>query len=161
MGIVYVLHFQNLIESRHNRLTEETKNPVNMRYTLDSCTFGFPEASAPNITNPCSASCAQISNALKTNILAPNTATPYDYCQDPTFVPNVGQCAFCYSQISNKLYLSNCKPRNALEPYQYLSMVWYSSQHPQSSLHSPTFAHSSLSYQFFPNLHPPAPIHLP
>lgn len=104
-------------KTRHRRLIWDV-NLVNMRYAVGWCSFGFPNANGSSMSSPCSAACAQTSNALKTNILTPNISTPYDYCQDPTFVPSAGQCASCYSQVPNQLYLSNCKPHHALDPLQ-------------------------------------------
>ncbi|MCJ1485446.1 hypothetical protein MMC06_005620 [Schaereria dolodes] len=79
----------------------------NMRYTLDWCLYGFPEANNQTASNPCGVSCAPLNQTLETNILTPNHSTPYDYCQDPHFISEVAVCANCYALVTDHLYLSN------------------------------------------------------
>ena len=81
----------------------------NMRYALDWCLFGFPQGDKEIASAQCSTACGGISNALKIHLPNATVSSTYDYCQDPDFLPNVGSCASCYKNVSNQLYLSNCK----------------------------------------------------
>ncbi|MCJ1375390.1 hypothetical protein MMC20_006625 [Loxospora ochrophaea] len=78
----------------------------NLRYAVDWCIFGFPEANNQTSSNPCSQSC-NATAALETNILEPAKSTPYDYCTTTDDVTNMGVCGFCYSLIPDQIYLAN------------------------------------------------------
>ena len=92
----YDLHLINLVAD-------------NMRYALDWCLFNYTSLNNQSAANSCSNFCAPISNALKTNLLTPNSSTTYDFCQNADFLNNVEPCASCYKIIPNQLYMSNCE----------------------------------------------------
>lgn len=85
---------------------------VNIRYTLSSCLYGFPNNNSVHKTEArpqCADSCSTLSDAIETNLATPSNATTYDYCHDSTFQSNVDACASCYNVVQNQRYLSNCK----------------------------------------------------
>ena len=90
---------------------------VNMRFAIDTCAFDFPQANNQTISNLCQDSCAKLSTSLETNIQNPSNSTPYDYCQNANFVPNIDGCASCYSAHPDQAYLSNCKIAIDLESF--------------------------------------------
>ncbi|KAI4129501.1 MAG: hypothetical protein LQ347_003760 [Umbilicaria vellea] len=80
----------------------------NMRYAADWCIYGFPTFNEQVLSNPCIETCSLVATTLETNILTPNTSSPYDYCQGgPTFLTNLSSCAFCQSLVPNRIYISN------------------------------------------------------
>ncbi|CAF9905922.1 MAG: hypothetical protein HETSPECPRED_005993 [Heterodermia speciosa] len=78
-----------------------------MRYAVDTCAFDFPQANNKTMSYSCQNACVKLSTSLETNIQNPSNSTPYDYCQDETFVPNIDSCASCYAVHPDQVYLSN------------------------------------------------------
>ncbi|KAL8794369.1 MAG: hypothetical protein Q9195_003067 [Heterodermia aff. obscurata] len=78
-----------------------------MRYAVDTCAFDFPQANNKTMSYSCQNACVKLSASLETNIQNPRNSTPYDYCQDENFVPNIDSCASCYSVHPDQVYLSN------------------------------------------------------
>lgn len=90
-------------------VAESKVNTVNMRYAVDTCAFDFPQANNKTMSYSCQNACVKLSTSLETNIQNPSNSTPYDYCQDETFVPNIDSCASCYAVHPDQVYLSNCE----------------------------------------------------
>lgn len=76
---------------------------------MDVCAFDFPQGNGQTVSTLCQDSCSKLSTSLETNIQNPSNSTPYDYCHDEDFVPNIDGCASCYSVVPDQVYLSNCE----------------------------------------------------
>lgn len=130
-----------------------------MRYAADWCIYGFPTSSDQVLSNPCIQTCDMLATTLETNILTPNTSSPYDYCQGgPTFLTNLSSCAFCQSLVPNRIYVSNCKPSTpSCNPSHVLTNTIRSLANPKSYLPISTLSIHHLPYLAPSNFHSPAP----
>ena len=87
----------------------------NLRYTVDYCVLGFPNATDVEVGGPCatSESCGALEKALKNGIIDPAYSEPYDYCDEDDGVllsDYMDNCLSCVGASSGHAYLSNCKP---------------------------------------------------
>ena len=134
------------------------ETPVNMRYALDWCLFGFPQGDKETASNQCIPACGRISNALEINLLNVTASSTYDFCQDPDFLPNVGSCASCYKTVPNQLYLSNCKRSFPTSGDRHPNKSSLSSQHPRVCMSKSGFARAKIPLKTFRYIHIPTPI---
>lgn len=85
----------------------------NVRYAIDSCLFGFANATDP-ITTPCSTdnACGPLREALEYGNLIPSNETMYSYCNadNNALLGSSGpKCLSCLQTASDEHYLANCK----------------------------------------------------
>ena len=119
---------------------------------MDVCAFDFPQANNKTMFNSCQDTCIKLSASLETNIQNPRISTPYDYCQDEDFVPNIDSCASCYSVRPDQVYLSNCATK-CLSPNALILTSATSPQNPQVSLHHPAVKQQRVHRQAFSGLY--------
>lgn len=80
----------------------------NLRFTLTSCLFGYPEQ-VVNMSSPCVVSCQPLDSALEYDIKAPSALSFNTWCGTSSFADNViDQCEFCYNLTTNQVYMANC-----------------------------------------------------
>lgn len=87
--------------------------PVNLRYTLSECMFGYP-AQIVSISSPCQVLCQPLSNSIGYGIgpdvqnATDGVAPRLDFCNNGFGGFNViNNCSFCYTFIPQQLFLSN------------------------------------------------------
>ncbi|KAI0471779.1 hypothetical protein GGR56DRAFT_90914 [Xylariaceae sp. FL0804] len=92
--------------------TAANSAPDNLRYSVDVCLFGFPNASAASeISSPCDIdfACAPLKTALEAGNLSANGAE-YGYCwaDDYSFSgAQLQSCQQCFASSSSQVYLAN------------------------------------------------------
>jgi len=92
--------------------TDPVLIPDNLRYTLDTCLFGFDNASdAKSTVCSTSQSCGPLQSALENNNLNPLGADEYDYCNaDGNAFRGryLDSCESCLEDTDDQKYLRNC-----------------------------------------------------
>jgi hypothetical protein len=95
----------------------------NLRFTLDTCLFGFP-SSEKTINSPCliGYACNPLKNALLEDKLDPEKKSDFGYCNAAGDVfkgPNLKTCTQCLQTTTNQVYLANCEL-----PFNSVSHKW-------------------------------------
>ncbi|KAI8286787.1 hypothetical protein K4K60_013165 [Colletotrichum sp. SAR11_57] len=82
----------------------------NVRYAVDVCLYGFPEAIS-TVNSPCliSSACSPLKTALTSALTNPDPADPYEYCtaDGNKFTSSYWPCAKCLQSSDSQSYLSN------------------------------------------------------
>ena len=107
----------------------------NLRYTLDSCLFGFDNASdAKSSVCTTSKSCGPLQTALENGNLVPTNESEYSYCtaNGNAFRGSyLRSCESCFKESDDQQYLRNCKPSrndnsNIFHSLEFSDQVLYS-----------------------------------
>ncbi|KAI1084263.1 hypothetical protein F5B20DRAFT_524202 [Whalleya microplaca] len=83
----------------------------NVRYAVDVCVYGFPNASSKGISSPCDIdfACEPLKTALEAGNLD-SSGDQYEYCTAGGGIfsgPTVDSCLQCFSSSTNQAYMSN------------------------------------------------------
>ncbi|KAI0422015.1 hypothetical protein F5X98DRAFT_190479 [Xylaria grammica] len=111
------IKFKNCLDClQQSNATTEAESDVswflyNIRYSVDVCLFGFPNASSEGISSPCTINwaCQPLQKALEAGSLD-STRDQFEYCSaDGDFASsqNVHDCIQCFASSSNQGHLSN------------------------------------------------------
>lgn len=107
------------------RVTADTPSQDNVRYAVDVCVYGFPNATK-SVSSPCDIdyACQPLKSALEIGGLNPENATEFDYCDadDGKFSgAQVEACIQCFDSSSSQAFMANCTfsmhQSKALLPY--------------------------------------------
>ena len=104
-----------------------SRNPDNMRSTLDQCLYNQSQVASSAPVSACVGLCAPIKDSIEINLDSPDKSSPYQHCVNPTFVQNATSCAKCYAEETNdQIYLSNCKCfcASCMTPFNGLSLEY-------------------------------------
>ncbi|OTA90249.1 hypothetical protein M434DRAFT_398126 [Hypoxylon sp. CO27-5] len=110
------IKFKNCLNClQESKAVKGTENDVswylyNLRYTLDVCLFGFPNATKP-VSSPCDIDygCAPLAEALKYG-LNTNNGTEFGYCTAGNGAfsnSTIETCYQCFRSSADQIYLSN------------------------------------------------------
>lgn len=111
------IKFKNCVEClQESHAMSNAENDIswylyNLRYSVDVCLYGFPNASK-TISSPCDIdfACRPLKQALETGILNPGNGTQLDYCtadSDAFSGSQLQDCVQCFRSSSNQFYISN------------------------------------------------------
>ncbi|KAI1340929.1 hypothetical protein F5Y15DRAFT_36511 [Xylariaceae sp. FL0016] len=111
------IKYQNCLDClRKSNATSQNETDAswfiyNVRYTVDVCMYGFPNASSSKvISSPCAinTACGPLKKALESGGLNA-TADNYDYCtaDNNAFGGDLTDCTQCLSSSQNQEYLAN------------------------------------------------------